>query len=361
MRFGNSFLSDVLRLAPRILSMAPTVLFKDSEPFGDYANLFIKILKINLGAKLPIYASVDITNSCNLRCKHCYWWKNFESSRGLPVEKWREIIRTVLKKEKIFQVALTGGEPLLRPKIIEVFNEEMPNQVYVVTNGTFPLINFGGVTYYVSVDGTEEIHNNIRGLPIYKKVKQNVENYDGKVFANMSLNTMNSDCIERVVEEWHELVNMMTFQFYTPFSPNDELWVPFGRKRDEIVDRILKLKDNYPDFFLNTENQLNLLRSNEWTKNCPSWAFLSLNHLGKVKTPCFIGGENKPMCERCGMCETAGAFAGLYQLDTEWFEIHKKAACAPIRHRKHQDCNEEKSTYLRSQDRVYQVTTGLPN
>ena len=38
---------------------------------------------------------------------------------------------------------------------------------------------------------------------------------------------------------------------------------------------------------------------------CPSWAILSLDHMGRVKQPCCIGSADskalKPICEECGL------------------------------------------------------------
>ncbi|MDQ3718905.1 MAG: radical SAM protein, partial [Thermoproteota archaeon] len=39
---------------------------------------------------------------------------------------------------------------------------------------------------------------------------------------------------------------------------------------------------------------------------CPSWAILSMDHMGRIKQPCCIGsaaGESsaKPICEDCGL------------------------------------------------------------
>jgi len=260
-----------------------------------------------LGEKVPIYGSADITNSCNLKCKHCYWWKNWKPSNELSPEQWRTVIREKLKGGNLFQIALTGGEPLLKPETIKVFNEELHKKI----------------SYIVSIDGTEKIHNLIRGPNVYKKVKQHVKDYNGMVFSNTTINSLNCNCIEDIVKEWNGLLTRMNFQFYTPFSLDDKLWLPYGKKRNKVIDKILKLKQEYQDLFLNTDVQLNLFRSNKWTKECPTpWSVISLNQLGKIKQPCCMGGENKPICERCGMCEAVGIYAGLYQGDLEWFKIH---------------------------------------
>ena len=40
---------------------------------------------------------------------------------------------------------------------------------------------------------------------------------------------------------------------------------------------------------------------------CPSWAILSLDHMGRIKQPCCIGSADsskntsKPICEECGL------------------------------------------------------------
>ena len=306
-----------------VFKMIPKVLFNGPRAFIDYTHLTLKIIKIcYFGHKIPMYGSADITNACNLKCSHCYWWKNWKPSNELSPGQWRMIIREKFKKARVFRVALTGGEPLLRPEVIEVFTEELQNKVIVVTNGTLPLIDFGGAKYYVSIDGTEKIHDLLRGAGVYKRVKKNITGYGGNIVLNMTLNTMNCGCIDEVVNEWNKCAIVMNFQFHTPFTLNDKLWIPFGKKRDEIIDRIIKLKKDYPDFFINTDKQLNLFRSNTWTKECPSWSVISLDNLGQIKNPCCMSGINQPLCERCGMCEATGIYAGLYQKDVEWFKVY---------------------------------------
>jgi MoaA/NifB/PqqE/SkfB family radical SAM enzyme len=166
---------ELLKSTPDVLSISTDVLFGHSQPLKTYIDLFVKLFRIKgLGAKLPVYASADITNACNLKCKHCYWWKNWKQGRELSPEEWRTVIRNKFVKENVYQVALTGGEPLLRPEVIKVFREEVRNNIYVVTNGTLPLIDFNRISYFVSIDGTEKIHNYIRGLKIYKKVNKKI-------------------------------------------------------------------------------------------------------------------------------------------------------------------------------------------
>ena len=130
-----------------------------------YISIFKKMTAYRLfKTKQPMYGSVDVNNVCNLHCTHCYWWLNRkEEEQDMSVEDWRRIIREKFNKQHIFVTTLVGGEPTLRPDILEVFCEMMPKRVCVVTNATFPLKRYDGLYFYwVSIDGSEKIHDSIR-------------------------------------------------------------------------------------------------------------------------------------------------------------------------------------------------------
>ena len=289
-----------------------------------YFSIFKKYVSIKLlRAKPALYGSVDIINVCNLHCTHCYWWLNRkDNDQDLSAERWREIIKSTFKKHGIYIVTLVGGEPTMRPDIIQVFCEEMPRRVCVVTNGTYPLKRFENLYFYwISLDGTETVHNSIRGNGSYAKTKQNILDYTkgpdrhGKpawkdIWITMTINSVNYNTITDLVEEWMGTVNKIGFQFHTPFIKEDPLWIPFGEKRSSMVDDIIELRRKYPDFVINSEKQLTLMKGN-WGGvgttpiQCPSWAILSLDHMGRVKKPCCIGSVDnkglKPICEQCGL------------------------------------------------------------
>jgi MoaA/NifB/PqqE/SkfB family radical SAM enzyme len=289
-----------------------------------YFSIFKKYASIKLlHAKPALYGSVDIINVCNLHCTHCYWWLNRkENDQDLSAERWREIIKETFKKQHIYIVTLVGGEPTLRPDIIQVFCEEMPRRVCVVTNGTYPLKRFENLYFYwISLDGTEAVHDRIRGRGSYAKTKQNILDYSkgpsrhGKpawkdIWITMTINSVNYNSITDLVEEWRGKVNKIGFQFHTPFIKDDPLWIPFGERRSKMVDNIIELRRKYPDFVINGEKQLSLMKGN-WggvgtiPVQCPSWAILSLDHMGRVKQPCCIGSADskglKPICEQCGL------------------------------------------------------------
>jgi Fe-coproporphyrin III synthase len=301
--------------------MGITDILKDTPAiFSILAKYFsIRFLK----SKPLIYGSADIINVCNLHCSHCYWWKTRRNELDeLSIKDWRKIIQDTFKKHHVYVVTLVGGEPMMRQDIIKVFCDEMPRRVCVVTNGTYPLIRFDNLYFYwISLDGTEKVHDSIRGEGAYAKTKKNILDYikgpnrNGKpawkdIWITMTINSLNHDAIDDLIHEWKETINKIGFQFHTPFADNDPLWLPYGETRNGVIDNIIKLRKKYPNFIMNTEKQLELMKGN-WggikttPVDCPSWAILSLDHKGKIKQPCCIGSSDskalKPMCEKCGL------------------------------------------------------------
>ncbi len=299
-------ITDILKDTPAIFSILSKyfcIRFLKSKPF--------------------IYGSADIINVCNLHCSHCYWWKTRRNELDeLNIKDWRKIIQDTFKKHHVYVVTLVGGEPMMRQDIIKVFCDEMPRIVCVVTNGTYPLTRFDKLYFYwISLDGTEKVHDSIRGDGAYAKTKKNILDYikgpnrNGKpawkdIWITMTINSLNHNTIDDLVHEWKETINKIVFQFHTPFADNDPLWLPYGNTRNGVIDNIVKLRKKYPNFIMNTEKQLELMKGN-WggikttPVDCPSWAILSLDHKGKIKQPCCIGSSDskalKPMCEKCGL------------------------------------------------------------
>jgi len=286
-----------------------------------YFRVGMKIAGYKLfNKRSPIYGSADIINVCNLHCTHCYWWLNRKDQEELSVEQWKQVIENKFKKRHVFIVTLVGGEPTLRPDVIELFAKEYPNRVCVVSNGTFPLKKTPGVYFYwISIDGTQQVHDTIRGKGAHEKTRKNILDYiekNGKkawkdIWISMTINSVNYKTVKDVIKEWYPHVNKIGFQFHTPFMKGDPLWFPFGPDRTKLVDDMIALKNNYEDdYIINPKKQLELMKRNWGGRgtipvDCPTWAILAVDHLGREKQPCCIGSaENdsmKPICEDCGL------------------------------------------------------------
>ncbi len=286
-----------------------------------YIYLFSKYAQYKLfNKKSPLYGSADIINVCNLHCTHCYWWLNRKENEELTVEQWKKVIDEKFKKKHVFMITLVGGEPTLRPDIIELFAKEFPRRICVVSNGTFPIKHYKGVYFYwISIDGTKEVHDKIRGNGAWDKTRNNVLDYiknNGKnahkdIWIAMTVNSQNYHTVKDVIREWYGHSNKISFQFHTPFMKNDPLWLSFGKERDQVIDDIISMKKQYSDdYVINPEKQLQLMKHNWGGKgttpiDCPTWAITSVDHMGREKQPCCIGSAEKssmkPICEDCGL------------------------------------------------------------
>jgi MoaA/NifB/PqqE/SkfB family radical SAM enzyme len=120
--------------------------------------------------RAPASCFWDITDACNLRCLHC----EAEAGRAAPDELSADEIARVardLAAAGCREVFLTGGEPLVRPDwhVIARRIREIGMRVTVITNGLLAnaanirrMIDAGATGISVSIDGTREVHDEIR-------------------------------------------------------------------------------------------------------------------------------------------------------------------------------------------------------
>lgn len=87
--------------------------------------------------KAPLSAQLEITDKCNFRCIHCYRLNPYlekNASLDLNNERFLSLAEKIVES-KIFDVILTGGEPLFRKKIIEsLLAYFKKNNIYVSLN-----------------------------------------------------------------------------------------------------------------------------------------------------------------------------------------------------------------------------------
>lgn len=122
-------------------------------------------------------AYIELTRKCNLRCKHCLNDSGTEILNVLSQEKMMKLIKE-LADSGLQEVRFTGGEPLLFPKIIDIIKIAKDNGLFVSigTNATLideelakKLKDAGLKKAIVSIDGTEQKHDSIRGKGTYQK------------------------------------------------------------------------------------------------------------------------------------------------------------------------------------------------
>ncbi len=118
----------------------------------------------------PMFAIWEITKKCNLRCSHCL----SDSGKQFPDELDTRAAKRVideLEANKIFNLSLSGGEPLMRSDIFELLEYSSRKKIGVelLTNGTLitgetidRLKNIRLFNVQISIDGIGDTHDNFR-------------------------------------------------------------------------------------------------------------------------------------------------------------------------------------------------------
>ncbi len=250
-----------------------------------------------------LFGSVDITCRCNLNCKHCYFTAQ-GYRRELTDDEWvAHFDRLKEAGFPFYQCSWIGGEPLLRRELIERLMPRFKSNL-IATNGSLPLPDWRDANFYVSVDGTIDYYERMRGnRSLYERIKKNINDAPQlKIVAAMCVSKENHDCIPALLEEWRPThVKGFLFQFYTPIKGDDALW-PGWQLRDRIIDRLIRLKDRYEGFIINPVDELRLMKSAvapSVTRSCRYAArAYAFGPDGAVKRPCMMGPGAD--CSRCG-------------------------------------------------------------
>ncbi len=112
------------------------------------------------------YIELQITDRCNLRCRHCYI--DEKPHQDLAIEQVRKVLREFEAMQGL-RVMITGGEPLLHSGFREI-NDMLPAfgvRTVLFTNGL--LLSDETVRelkvheVQISIDGMKDAHDSIRG------------------------------------------------------------------------------------------------------------------------------------------------------------------------------------------------------
>lgn len=181
---------------------------------------------------LPYHVIFGVTNRCNARCVHCYSKSGTGEKDALDTSDICEMIDQ-FAAAGVFDLGITGGEPLLRKDIASIVAHAVKQNltVGISTNGYYAspkilrqLQEAGLDRLQVSIDGTEKTHDKLRGIPgLYQKAAGALENC-GKIGLRRAL------CFtahKKNIKELPELLNRAEAMGVETF--NVSLFVPTGR------------------------------------------------------------------------------------------------------------------------------------
>ena len=174
-----------------------------------------------MNKNLPKRLIVFVTTNCNLRCKHCF----FSYALNKKVQELKpEDVKKIMDNypSKLENIIITGGEPFLNENLVGVVSNLKSNSVSIPTNGNNPdlilekteefmgkIKTVGKVNISISLDGPENIHDNIRGvknshkkaLKTYKGLKKLEAKYSNlSVGMGATISDLNLDYLNEMAE-----------------------------------------------------------------------------------------------------------------------------------------------------------------
>ena len=243
-------------------------------------------------------AFIEITNSCNMKCKHCMNWSVEGSEEGFTKE---EIIKLLdeLHELDTEEIYISGGEPLLYPYIDEAIlhANELGIKVTLATNGLeirnhLEVIKKGVQLVSMSFDGIGKTHDKMRGTPgafdncvnMFKLLKEN----NVKVRISAMIWKDNLKQIEEMISlAKNSGVSKVNLAYLIPeerVKNNEEILIP-NKQYKSIAEDVTKLREKYKS----DDFDIELRRINHLDENsidCPGGRnLLHINVHGKV-SPC---------------------------------------------------------------------------
>ncbi len=152
---------------------------------------------LNWIAERPIVVSFEVTDSCTCYCRHCDHGGPKDDSRNLKPSDYRRYVETL----RPCVVQVSGGEPLLRPDIVEIVRNiksesGLPYTILVsnwsnMTEELYLELHAAGIDQFsVSLDFPDERHDDFRVHPgLYRHLSEIVPRAAKLGFDDIVLNT----------------------------------------------------------------------------------------------------------------------------------------------------------------------------
>lgn len=217
----------------------------------------------------PITIFLNITNRCNLGCRHCLASSGGLQENELSTEEWIGLIRR-MGELGVWYVTVTGGEPFARPDIFVLLDalQEQRCVLAINTNGTLidesvaaRLAGFRWLkSVNVSLDGSRrEIHEALRGPGSFDRAIrgiQNLKRHNLPVNVSSTVSRLNIHDLEEIVSFSQDLgvggVGLMRLE---PVGRAVAEWQALDLtpvETGEVTFRLARLRERYDGFVKST-------------------------------------------------------------------------------------------------------------
>jgi len=203
---------------------------------------------------------LNITNECNLRCRHCH------SFFGSPLknELTTEEITNLIKEASSFKectLVISGGEPFCRDdisKIVKAASHHFGRRVSVITNGTLiddekaQLLADSHVKVQISLEGPDpESNDTIRGTGVFTKAVaalRRLKKLGVDVTVRMTLLKTNKHKMREVIEfVKKEGIAPVSFELLKMGGRSLDSLENINLTTDELIQTYRQIKEFDPD------------------------------------------------------------------------------------------------------------------
>ena len=153
-------------------------------------------------------AYVVLSTKCNLKCSHCIRNFTIKTSEELSFEDTISILDNVYNNNSKTHLILTGGEPTLYPHFFSILSyaSNFFNNITICSNGVYPdgvlkqIINYPKIVVQISLDGSKETHDIIRGEGSFEKSMYTVKELTSHNIQTTISTTVNKSNIQSIFE-----------------------------------------------------------------------------------------------------------------------------------------------------------------
>lgn len=216
--------------------------------------------------KFPLHFVFILSNRCNLACIHCSSNADLCGALGYSTEEALDIVDQ-MSAIGVMDVAFSGGEPLLRKDLPQLVAHarSLGMTAGTSTNG-YPLTDRNARKLYdagltrlqVSLDGTEEMHDRIRGKGAFAKAIEAINR-------SLTHGLTTHICFTAMRMNAHLLPNMIALARELGVDGfNLSQFVPTGRgtidqgvspqMSRELLQTWLAARKRYPDMYLSAHS-----------------------------------------------------------------------------------------------------------
>jgi len=170
----------------------------------DYAICLIRVISKSVK---PVQIIQYVTARCNLRCSHCFYKETLDSKDPgeMSVDN---IVMNTANVAPVLWYSITGGEVFIRNDfsqlVLKIHEKIRPKFFSLPTNGWYTKKTYEGVLnvlqrlkngnliLFFSIDGPEDIHDDIRGPNSYKKLQETIsklKHLQG-IYSNLYINVV---------------------------------------------------------------------------------------------------------------------------------------------------------------------------